>query len=52
MKFEYRGIEVEVVKEDDQYCFSFTVHNHLFLGQFNTEEEAIKAAMKDIDGLD
>lgn len=46
---EYKGIKVEIVKEDDEYCFSFYIGNDLHVGQFLTEEKAIEAVKKIID---
>ena len=48
---EYKGITIDIIEEDGDYCFSYQVANHLYLGQFKTYEKALEVAMKDIEGL-
>ena len=51
MQIEYKGVKIDLTEEDGEYCFSYEIGNHLYLGQFKTYEKALEVAKRDIEGL-
>ena len=50
MIVNYKKIDIEIVQEDDEWCFSYRdKQDHLHLGQFPTYEKALQVAQDDID---